>query len=371
MRWDVPQEVEFFMPYPRKTAAGLSAGMERHLRWARDMGFLPSEAAADRYRFCQHAEVGAWFCPEPGQDRDLDLQLDVNGWFFMMDDAFDVPAGRTGDGAVAVCQQLMELLHGPPAAGAGRATSPLVTAFADIWRREREGMSAFWQQRASRTWTGYLAGNLAEEANRRVAAALTPAEYMRVRRQSVGVLPAYDMGECVGPSEVPPLAWYSTHMAAMRQLSVEHVIMVNDVCSLEKDEARHETNLVTLLASQRGLSRDAAISQVVSTADDHMRKFQELEAGIPHVCDKLALTETGRVALRRHVASMHDMVSGNYHWSRACGRYSREAAALLGPGRPSLLGLHDLTNPAGVAAPSSSEDSLTLSRATGQGRGWR
>jgi hypothetical protein len=206
-------------------------------------------------------------------------------------------------------------------------------------------MSALWQQRASCTWIGYLGGNLAEEASRRTAVVLTPAEYMRVRRRSVGVLPAYDMGECVGPSEVPPLAWYSTHVTAMRRLTVEHVIMVNDVCSLEKDEARHEKNLVTLLASQQGLSRDAAISQVVSTADDHMRKFQELESGIPRLCDQLALTDTGRAAVHRHVVSMRDMVSGNYHWSRTCGRYSREAAALLGPGSPSLLGLHDLTLP--------------------------
>lgn len=345
----MPQDIDFFMPYPRKTAAGLSAGMERHLQWATDMGFLPSEAAAERYRFCQHAEVGAWFCPEPGQDRDLDLQLDVNGWFFMIDDAFDVPAGQTADGAVAVCQRLMELLHGFSAAGAGRAASPLVTAFADIWRREREEMSAFWQQRASCTWADYFAGNLAEEACRRVAGALTPAEYMHIRRQSVGVLPAYDMAECAGPSEVPALAWYSPHLAAMRRLTVEHVIMVNDACSLEKDEARDEANLVTLLAKQRGLSRDAAIRHVADRADSHMRKFQELATGIPHVCDKLALTDSGRSAVLRHVVCMRDMVSGNYHWSRTCGRYSREAAALLGPGRPSLLGLHDLTRPAEAA----------------------
>src|SRR5215469_3353409 len=133
----------------------------------------------------------------------------------MVDDAFDVPAGRTADEAVAVCQQLMELLPDPSAVGARWAASPLVTAFTDIWRREREGMSEFWRQRASCTWTGYLAGNLAEEANRRVAAVLTPAEYMRVRRQSIGVLPAYCVGETVGPSEVPPLAWYSNHLAAM------------------------------------------------------------------------------------------------------------------------------------------------------------
>jgi hypothetical protein len=85
------------------------------------MGFLPSEAAADRYRFCQHAEVGAWFCPEPGQDRDLDLQLDVNGWFFMMDDAFDVPADQTADGAVAVCQRACATWCRETITGAGPA----------------------------------------------------------------------------------------------------------------------------------------------------------------------------------------------------------------------------------------------------------
>ena len=334
------------MPYPGKTAVGLAAALERHLEWAADMGFMPSEAAADRYRFSQHAEVGAWFCPEPGEDRDLDLQLDVNGWFFMMDDAFDVPAGQTADGAVAVCQRLIELLSNPSATGAGRAASPLVAAFADIWQREREGMSEFWQQRASCTWTGYLGGNLAEEASRRAGPELTPAQYMRVRRRSVGVLPAYDMRECIGPSEVPPLAWHSIHLEAMRRLSVEHVIMVNDVCSLEKDEARHETNLVTLLMKQSGLSRDAAIRQVVSTADEHMRKFQEMESVIPRLCDQLALTDMGCAAVHHHVVSMRDMVSGNYHWSRACGRYSLEAAGLLGPGSPGLLGLHDLTHPA-------------------------
>lgn len=350
------------MPYQEKVATGLPAAMERHLLWARDMGFLPSETAADRYRFSQHAELGAWFCPDPGEDRDLDLQLDVNGWFFMVDDAFDVPAGQAADGAVAVCRQLIESLSVPSAAVTGRGTSPLATAFADIWRREREGMSEFWRQRATCAWTGYLAGNLAEEANRRVGAVLLPAEYMRVRRRSIGVLPAYDMGETAGPSEVPPLAWYSNHLAAMRRLTIEHVIMVNDVHSLEKDEARHEKNLVGLLVGQRGLSRDAAIRQVVSTADDHMRKFQELESGIPTVCDRLILTDTERSAVHRHVTTMRDMVSGNYHWSRTCGRYSREATALLGPSRPSLLGLHDLTGPVGETPPPANPSGSSLDR---------
>ncbi|MFE0100708.1 terpene synthase family protein [Streptomyces sp. NPDC059009] len=68
-----------------------------------------------------------------------------------------------------------------------------------------------------------------------------------MRRRSVGVLPDFDMRECIGPYEVPAPAWYSSHLEKMRISTVEHVILVNDVCSLEKDEARDDLNLVRLL----------------------------------------------------------------------------------------------------------------------------
>lgn len=337
----LPQDIEFLMPYPRKVAVDLSAGMERHLAWAADQGFLPSDTATERYQFSQHAEVGAWFCPEPETDQDLDLQLDVNGWYFVFDDAFDTPNGRPADGAVTACRQVMELLHGEPVLRPG--ASPLVAAFADLWKRECESMSRFWQQRASSTWRDYLAGNLAEEANRRLATPLSSSDYLDVRRRSVGVLPDFDMRECIGPFEVPPLAWYSSHLQSMRHYTVEHVIFVNDVCSLEKDEARDEINLVRLLMVEDNLSRQTAIEKVVATADSHMHRFQTLQAGIPHLCDSLRLTAQERTAVQRHLAAMIDMLSGNYHWSRSCGRYSTQAVSGLTPDQPGLLALHDLT----------------------------
>jgi pentalenene synthase len=260
----MPQDVEFLMPYPSKKAADLSVALERHMTWAREQGLIPTDATEDAYRFSQHAEVGAWFCPDPDTGPDLDLQLDINGWYFVFDDAFDAPKGQFPDGAVAVCRQLMELVYNPGAAPA--VMSPLVSAFADVWQRERAGMSAFWQQRAAGTWARYLAGNLAEEANRRIGGSLHPADYLNVRSRSVGVMPDFDMYECMGPREVPPLAWYSSHLESMRTCTVEHVILVNDVCSLEKDEARGDVNLVSLLRQEEGCSRPAAIGRVVAMA---------------------------------------------------------------------------------------------------------
>ncbi|GGV56919.1 terpene synthase family protein [Streptomyces spectabilis] len=337
----MPQDIEFFMPYPPRVATDLSTALVRHLEWASQQGFLQSDAATERYRFSQHAEVGAWFCPDPGDSGDLDLQLDVNGWYFVFDDAFDVPAGQSADGAVAVCQELMELVREDRRPYAN--SSPLVTAFADIWQRECEAMTTFWRQRASSTWADYLSGNLVEEANRRLKAPLTPDEYLSVRRRSVGVLPGFDMRECIGPCEVPTLAWYSSHLQTMRLSTVEHVIMVNDVCSLEKDEARGETNLVSILCEQQACAREAAIREVVSMADARMRRFRALYQGLPQLCRQLALNSKESTAVSRHAEAMIDMLSGNYYWSRSCGRYSHTAAACLAPDRPGLLALHDLT----------------------------
>jgi pentalenene synthase len=338
----MPQSVEFLMPYPSKFAANLAPALERHIVWARKQGLIPTDTAEDVYRFCQHAEVGAWFCPDPDTDWDLDLQLDINGWYFVFDDAFDTPKDQAANGAAAVCQELMELVSQSRPAPKS-ILSPLVSAFADVWQRECEGMSPFWRQRAAVTWAGYLAGNLVEEANRRIRQALRPADYLNVRCRSVGVLPDFDMYECMGRYEVPPLAWYSSHMEAMRASTVEHVILVNDVCSLEKDEARGDVNIVTLLTQQNGCSRSAAIAEVTAMADSRMRRFQSLEAGIPRLCEQLTLTGRDRTAVDRHVKAMIDMLSGNYHWSRTCGRYSAAAAAQLNPDQPGLLAGHDLT----------------------------
>ncbi|MFE0100709.1 hypothetical protein [Streptomyces sp. NPDC059009] len=77
-------------------------------------------------------------------------------------------------------------------------------------------------------------------------------------------------------------------------------------------------------------------------ADARMNDFRSLGHGVPQLCDRLTLSDHDRAAVGRHVDSMVDMLSGNYHWSRSCGRYSPEAAAHLSPDRPGLLALHGL-----------------------------
>jgi len=228
----MPQDVEFLMPYGARVADQLPAAMDRHLEWARKHGLLPSQAAVERYLFSQHVDVGAWFNPRPGEEKDLDLQLDINGWYFLLDDSFELPAGQSIDGSLAVCRELIEFLHCGTTHSA--VTSPIAAAFTDIWRRERAGMSHLWRQRAAANWADYLTGNLAEEADRQVGTALDPERYLRVRRRSVGVQPLLDLRECAGPFEVPLLGWCSSHLLDMRTSTIEHIIFVNDVCSLEK-----------------------------------------------------------------------------------------------------------------------------------------
>lgn len=108
-------------------------------------------------------------------------------------------------------------------------------------------------------------------------------------------------------------------------------------------------NLVRLLMERRLCSRAEAIDLVVAMADERMRRYQVLEAGVPSLCDRLCLDDRDRTAISHHVESMRDMLAGNFYWSRTCGRYGTKAAAYVRNDRRGLLAMHDLTVPRGEA----------------------
>lgn len=355
----MPQDVDFFMPFPPRVAPRLEARLDRHLAWAREHGLIRSETAADHYLATGHVDAGAWFCPAPKDDAELDLHLDTIGWIFVHDDVWDIPSGQPNNTGELIVHHLMALLadtarHADPVAHlAGESdqspVGPTISGFANIWRRTRNMTSAAWQQRASCTWTDYLTAGLAEEANRRAGVWPTPSEHLTIRRDSVGVMPLIDMRETAGPYEVPALAWHSTFLRKMRELMVDQVVFVNEVHSLEKDEARGDVNLVSILctADDNGIaecpSREAALQRVIAAADERIQRFQEYETRVEPFLDHLGMVGADRTAVTRHVTSMRDMIAGNYFWSRGCGRYGAFGNTNTTPDRTGLLAQIDFS----------------------------
>ncbi|MEV6957508.1 pentalenene synthase [Streptomyces sp. NPDC051183] len=326
------QELSIALPIPALPVNPDRAGArDRHLAWVRRQKLVTGDEMARRYAFSQVAELSAYFYPD-AVGEDLDLAFDIMGWFFLFDDQFDVPRGTVPTAAITACEQLIDLLHQPPDKDpAPGGAAPIVLAFADCWRRETRGMSQQWPRRAAAGWVEYLEGNLTEEADRRSGTRPNSEQRMHNRRRSVGARPCFDLAERVGHFEIPPLVWRSTHIESLRQCTDDSVILINEIYSLESDEARSDPNMVSCLMAEHPYTREQALEVVRDLNDHAVHRFLALSGQLRDFCTALALTDTENADVFRYVESMRCLIRGSYDWSRSNGRYSSSASATHGP----------------------------------------
>ncbi len=321
------RDLKFNVPFPFRVHTDRAAARARNLEWARTLGAVRGGEAAERYLSSQVTDLAAYFYPDAGKE-ELDLAYDLMGWFFLFDDQFTVSAGARPAVAVAACQDMILLTLGSPGGESPRST-PTVAAFADVWARMTRGMSPLWRARTAQACLGYLWGNLTEVADRHDGADHSPESYLNLRRQTVGVDLSLAMGERVGHFETPALAWSSSHLAQMRLITTDHIIFVNEVVSLAKEEAAGEPNLILSLMRHEHLTRTQAINRLIEQADTAAQRFLDLERHTPQLCDSLALNADERSAVRSYQEVMRALMRGNYDWSCTAGRYSPDAKPLI------------------------------------------
>ncbi|MEV7289804.1 hypothetical protein AB0O01_35525 [Streptomyces sp. NPDC093252] len=179
---------------------------------------------------------------------DLDLGVDLMSWFFAFDDLFDGPSGTDPAGAQALVCSTMEVLRRP----ARRSAVPVVRAFSDLWRRSGEGMSSSWRHRAAGHWRAYLQGYVTEAVHRHRDVMLTVEEHLRLRRETIGVLPTVDLAERIGRFEVPGPIHASSWAAEMLAIAAEVDTIHNDLCSAEKEEARGGIHNLLVILERAG-----------------------------------------------------------------------------------------------------------------------
>ncbi|MFI5987581.1 hypothetical protein ACIBEA_42805 [Streptomyces sp. NPDC051555] len=313
-------EAKFDIPFPPRINSGTTQALERNVAWARRMGLVANDEEVERYVASQTQEAAAYFYPDIAGE-DLDLGYDMCGFFFVFDDAFDVPPGPSLDSAVATCQDLIALLAQPQEA-ASLDAPPVVVAFSDVWRREAIGMSPTWVRRAAHNWADYFYGQLAEVSNRLAGITLSPDDQMKARRRTIAVVTGMDMAERTGHFEMPSLAWHNSLTQAMLDKVSDHVSMVNDIYSLAKEEADGDHNLVHCIMRSRNCSRADAIGEVVETANGRIKEYIELAQGIPQMCRTLNLSPAERSAVDRHEDAMRIHFRANHDWGFNAGRYT-------------------------------------------------
>ncbi|MFI6530631.1 terpene synthase family protein [Streptomyces uncialis] len=322
------QEIEFAVPIPSRVNPDLTRARTRHLQWVRDSGLVSNGEARRRYEFSHVADIAAHGFPDATGER-LDLCFDLLGWMFLFDDQFDADDGREAD-ALAVCEQLTDVLTGGPSAHG--SPPPIVTAFADCWQRMSTDMSQAWLRRTVHDWADYLAGWPTKIVERAHRAILTPAAHLRARRRTIGCRPVLALAERVGRFEVPPPVWHASHLEGMRLAACDAVIAMNEIHSYEKDRVGGYANLVSSLVHHDGLSEAEAGRQVRETVRLSVESFLHLRSGLPDFgravgADATVLAQYGR-ALAACIRGYHD-------WGQSAPRYTTRE-------HPGDLGLENL-----------------------------
>lgn len=321
----MPRGIDLHYPFPSRISPDYERACSAHLTWPRRFGMLATVGEAERHARADYAGLAACFYPT-AVGAELDLGVDLMSWYFLFDDPFDGPLGRDLHMVRYLTGQLVGILEHRP----GASLEPVVRAFADVWERSCDGMSATWRVRAAQNWRAYFSGYVAEALNRTNNVLLSSNEHLRLRRDTIGVQPTVDLAERLGRYEVPAHAYFDPHLTAMRQIAAEVDTLHNDICSVEKEEAIGDlNNMVLIVEREQHCERAKAVTIVSQMLRDRTNRFVSMEAEIPDLCARQQLSPIQRHAVARYVSdALRTVMRGDYDWAECSGRYDAELLAM-------------------------------------------
>lgn len=327
----MPQDIDFDLPAPAGISPDLDAARRRNLDWVKHLGLVGDGRSQTWYASWDMPRLAALGFPY-AQGPALDLCADAMALFFVFDDQFDGSLGQDPARAAAVCQKMIDLIHG---ALPGPGANPCSLAFADVWARSTDGAHPGWVARTAHEWEYYFATQ-AHEAIGRLRG--TPADmetYLQVRRGIAGTDLPLSLGERAAGITVPAAAFHSPQLRIMRQAAIDVTFMCNDVYSLEKEEARGDMdNVVLVIEQSRRCTRDEAITDACREVRRRVERFQELALQVPALCTQLGLTGAEAADVDTYVGIMDAWMSGYHAWQTQTRRYTSAPELLphTGPG---------------------------------------
>ncbi|MEU1424346.1 cytochrome P450 [Kitasatospora sp. NPDC005751] len=299
---------------PRRPAE-LRASTARHADWVVGHGLL-TPADLPRYQAYALPELIGHAYPR-ARGAELDLLVDVLGWFTILDDRFDGAPGRHPDRARALVDPLLAVLTGPDRATAPAGPAPgddrLLGAWRELWLRQNEGMSPAWRARGATEWRSCLDTFIAEAVHRSRGTSPGLPETMRLRRHASCLYPFMNILERVHGADAPAGLHADPELHRLRAHTADAATLINDLYSLEREERQPAAAFNTVLTLQRvrGCTRRRAELSV--------------RARIARLREE---SRTLRRRLRRRHPAGHwyldgsrELVDGVYAWTSTSRRY--------------------------------------------------
>lgn len=218
----MPRGVMLHIPFPSRISPDVEVVRPGQLSWPRSFDLLATPDEEAHHLRGGYAELAARFHPT-AIGADLTLAVDQLTWYFLFDDSFDGPLGEVPEDVRRRTDEVSSVLDAP--SGRRTRTEPIVIAFADLWARSSDGMSASWCARAARNWRSYLCGYVAEAVNRAQRAAPSFTDLLALRSETIGVQGVLDLAERVGHFELPEPVYHSSLLTSMRRITAEVVVL--------------------------------------------------------------------------------------------------------------------------------------------------
>ncbi|MFD0883322.1 hypothetical protein ACFQ08_01950 [Streptosporangium algeriense] len=321
--------IDLDLPFPSRISPYLDQVRAAHTSWVQAMGVVTPGAATDEHLAHQTCEMVALIFPQydlPG----VQLIADATGGPLMkMNDHFTAvthsveQVNRARDRYLSVMTVPPGRPPADPDSPGDMDLDPVARAWLDVWARQSYARSPAWQERVRANWIDWIDANVEEAEHNRNGHVLDKADYFRLRRRTIGTEVWYDLREAAGRFELPARVRDSGPIRAMHEASSDVMWLINEIFSLERDEADGVLhNLVFILQHQQALSRAQAIAEVKALIGDRVSRFQHHATELPALHDDLSLTATEAHALTCFVDGMQSLIRGNYDMSRTAGRYA-------------------------------------------------
>ncbi|GHF72821.1 hypothetical protein GCM10018790_58390 [Kitasatospora xanthocidica] len=298
-------------PRPPRPAGELRAAADRHADWVLRHGLLTPAELPGYQAYALHELIGHSFPRARGAE--LDLLVDVLGWFTILDDRFDgTPGGRPAE-AHALVDPLIAVLDDDGTGPGG----PLVDSWRELWSRQSASMSPEWRARAAREWRACLATFPAEADHR--ARGTVPAhglglpDTMRLRRHGSCLYPFMNILERVHGADAPAALHAEPALHRLRANTADAATLINDLYSLEREERQSAAAFNTVLTLQRarGCTRSRAVRAVRDRVARLRRENEELRRELRH----------RHPAGRWYLDGTRELVAGVQAWTSTSDRY--------------------------------------------------
>jgi len=305
----------FICPIPPAMAAGADEVHDRSLEWAARTGLVDDTAGLAAMRF---GDLACRAYPRAS----VDDRVLITGWLMyvaVLDDQFDHAEDLRA--MQATFRQISRYLRtgrfmwfGPRAGG----DQPLLRSLASLWRRTSAPMPPIWQIRFAQSMNTFLAGVTTEARYRQAGRRLSLDEYLGLRRDTSACHLLFDLIQLAGHQPLPDAIHLHPGVDAVRTTAVDVVAWINDLASMDKEEAAgSDHNLVLTVRRTGGLSAPLARAVATDMVNDGIARLW---------ADSEALPDFG-AGLTDYLAGLRFWVRANMDWSARSGRYQVPAGA--------------------------------------------